>query len=112
MPSLNVLLEAGVSGFSKKADDAENGPLKDPPAPTQIDVLLSKMGGDDAGNSAQPPMPLVTIGTSLPALSKKLVAKRLANEYIDFTELPPAKGKAGILLSLSGGRFWWSRPQS
>jgi len=33
----------------------------------------------------------VTTGTGLAALPKKLVSKILANEYIDFTELPPAK---------------------
>ena len=37
---------------------------------------------------------MVTTGTGLAALPKKLVSKILANEYIDFTELPPAKGKA------------------
>ena len=29
-----------------------------------------------------------------PAGIKKLVAKILANEYVDFAELPPAKGKS------------------
>ena len=37
--------------------------------------------------------PLVSIGTGLPALQKKLVDRIRANEYIDFAELPPAKGK-------------------
>ena len=29
----------------------------------------------------------------MPALPKKLIVRMLANEYIDFSELPPAKGK-------------------
>ena len=37
--------------------------------------------------------PLVPIGAGLPALPNKLVAKIRANEFIDFAELPPAKGK-------------------
>jgi len=37
---------------------------------------------------------MVTTGKGLAALPKKLVSKILANEYIDFTELHPAKGKA------------------
>ena len=36
---------------------------------------------------------LVPMGQGLPALPKKLVDRILANEYIDFSELPPAKGK-------------------
>jgi hypothetical protein len=37
--------------------------------------------------------PLVSIGTGLPALPKKIVEKIRASEYVDFSELPPAKGK-------------------
>ena len=33
------------------------------------------------------------MGTGLLAVSKKLVQRITANEYIDFAELPPAKGK-------------------
>ena len=36
---------------------------------------------------------LVPTGQGLPALPKKLVDRILSNEYIDFSELPPAKGK-------------------
>jgi len=46
---------------------------------------------------------MVTTGKGLAALPKKLVSKILANEYIDFTELPPAKGKArNVPQSLEG----------
>jgi hypothetical protein len=59
----------------------------------QIDSLLSKLDNNEGGSSSCHPLPLVTVGTGLPALSKKLIARVLANEYIDFVELPPAKGK-------------------
>ena len=39
---------------------------------------------------------LVPTGQGLPALPKKLVDRILSNEYIDFSELPPAKGKCGL----------------
>ena len=39
-----------------------------------------------------------SMGSGLAALPKKLVERIRANEYIDFTELPPAKGKARSLL--------------
>ena len=44
-------------------------------------------------SSTAPGPQLVTSGVGLPALPKKLVAKILPNEYIDFAELPPARGK-------------------
>jgi len=46
---------------------------------------------------------MVTTGKGLAALPKKQVSKILANEYIVFTELPPAKGKAcNVPQSLEG----------
>lgn len=36
---------------------------------------------------------LVTVGPGLPALPKKRVEKIASGVYVDFTELPPAKGK-------------------
>ena len=44
-------------------------------------------------SSAAPGPQLVTSGVGLPALPKKLVAKILANEYVDFADLTPARGK-------------------
>ena len=46
---------------------------------------------------------MVMLGVSQPALPKKLVKKIEAGEYIDFTELPPARGKSlSILLAVEG----------
>ena len=57
-------------------------------------TLMSKLENrEESSTSSQPPAPLVTIGIGLPGLPKKLIARVLANEYIDFSELPPAKGK-------------------
>ena len=36
---------------------------------------------------------LVCLGSGLPALQKRLIDRIWANEYVDFTELPPARGK-------------------
>ena len=36
---------------------------------------------------------LISSGEGLPALSHQLVEKIKAGEYVDFSELPPAKGK-------------------
>ena len=83
-------MDAGVKSFGGEEEDS--GPPKDPMA--QIDSLMSKLENDEGGSSSQPPTPLLTIGVGLPALPKKLIARVHANEYIDFAELPPAKGKA------------------
>ena len=36
----------------------------------------------------------INVGSGLPPLPKKLVEQIRANEYIDFADLPPAKGKS------------------
>ena len=38
--------------------------------------------------------PTVVVAPGIPALPKKLAQKILNGEYVDFTELPPAKGRA------------------
>jgi len=64
---------------------------------TQVAMGKSK---DEVEPSSQA---MVTTGTGLAALPKKLVSKILVNEYIDFTVLPPAKGKAhNVPQSLEG----------
>ena len=46
---------------------------------------------------------LVPMGAVLPAISKRMLNKILAGEYVDFTELPPARGKArSVPQSLEG----------
>ena len=92
-PTEDSLRDAGVLSFGSedKGKDKGKDPHKDPAA--QIDALMSKLESSEGNSSPQPPAPLVTIGTGLPALPKKLIARVLANEYIDFSELPPAKGK-------------------
>ena len=44
--------------------------------------------------AAPKPPSTVMLGMGLPPLPKKLVDKILAGEYVDFAELPPARGKA------------------
>ena len=53
--------------------------------------LMSELKGKFEGPKGTPSM--VATGESLPSLTKKCVEKILAGEFIDFAELPPAKGK-------------------
>ena len=47
---------------------------------------------------------MVMLGVGLPALPKKLVDKIEAGKYIDFTELPPARGKPRSILPAVEGQ--------
>lgn len=58
----------------------------------QIHNLLSKVDGGEANGEDIRHTPLTSMGAGLSAISEKLVAKILSNEYIDFAELPPVKG--------------------
>ena len=51
----------------------------------------------DMESSTDAAKPMFCLGSGLPALSKKMVAKILANEYIDISELPPARGKGSTM---------------
>lgn len=82
VPDADNLAKAGVKSFESEGDGGKGA-----------DSLLAKLNSSLEDTDIQLPTPLVTMGTGLPALPKKLVAKILANEYIDFAELPPARGK-------------------
>ena len=53
--------------------------------------LMNELKGKFEGPKGTPSM--VATGEGLPSLTKKYVKKILAGEFIDFAELPPAKGK-------------------
>jgi hypothetical protein len=57
-----------------------------------ISALLSQVA--NAGKSAKgSTAAVVTTGLGLPALPKKLVDRILADQYVDFADFPPAKGR-------------------
>ena len=71
--------------------------IKDVVATSQV---LQTLGSRD---ESLPSSQLVSPGTGLSALPKKMVERILSREYIDFAELPPAKGKVrGIPSGLDG----------
>ena len=51
-----------------------------------------------------PSQQLVSIGAGLPSLPKKTVDRICSNEYIDFAELPPARGKSRQLPQVLDGQ--------
>lgn len=76
LPSETALRASGVQEFGAEVNE------------------LSKKGEGEASGGAQ--SSLVQLGVGLPALQKKLVDKIEAGEYVDFNELPPAKGKGRL----------------
>ena len=61
-------------------------------------AILAERQGSNAGEDGSVPLkaaqPLMTVGAGLVVLPRKKVEKILSNEYVDFMELPPAKGKS------------------
>ena len=87
MPSADML--KGLQEFSSKLTPEESETGK-----TVADIL-SRLG-ESASTSAEPlkSMPkLIPTGAGLPALPKKLIERMVSGQYIDFSELPPAKGR-------------------
>ena len=86
MPNEEVLAGGGVSTYTtEQVADVVNNPV--------------------VAAEEDPKAKLVSLGTGLQALPKKLVEKIRANEYIDFSELPPAKGKSRPLASNLEGQI-------
>lgn len=67
------------------------GPSSSLPSITQL--LATSSGGSGAPESPTVPNPQVSLGYGIPSIPKKTRDRILAGEYIDFAELPPAKGK-------------------
>ena len=55
--------------------------------------------------STETALPLIQVGSGLASLPKKLVEKIEAEEYIDFSELPPAKGKGRSMTQAFEGQI-------
>lgn len=81
MPRTRQRAESGIQSFSM------DGTEGCPPTATCSSALSSSLG------AAASQGPLVSMGSGLPALPRKMVERIRANEYVDFSELPPAKGK-------------------
>ena len=66
--------------------------------------ILSQLSGGSTVTKP-PAAKLVPTVPGLPALPTKLVERIVAGQYVDFTELPPAKGRTRILPSSEEGHI-------
>lgn len=76
-------------------------------APKTVAAILSQLGGSapPAGEPGKSGTNLIPTGPGLPALPKRLVEKIISGHYIDFSELPPAKGRTRTLPSQDEGHI-------
>ena len=89
--SMRELVDSGIQFFTSSEDTQMSGEH----------TILDKFQGPEQGSATS--CQWINVGAGLPALPKKLVERIRANEYIDFADLPPAKGKSRPLLqSLEG----------
>ena len=65
-----------------------------------LGLITSKSSEKTAGTSAT-----VALGTGLPAIPRKVAEKMLAGEYVEFSDLPPAKGKVKAIPSSMEGQI-------
>ena len=90
IPGASVLQAAGVQSFVQQHNN-QSGLISS--------QMLANLTNQEGKNEPVVLNPLVSAGAGLPALPKKMVERILANDYIDFSELPPAKGKVRSLPS-------------
>lgn len=84
IPAADELAASGIDTFVNTA-----------PQPTvRADAEDRGRGASVLEQYSQATQPLAAVGPGLPAVSKRLMEKIRANEYVDFAELPPAKGKS------------------
>ena len=116
--SISLTITAAGSGqpVQKSTQSVREGvtPPADPPAgPSQTDIVALSLdnalssSGDNAAVSHIQNSP-IPMGEGLSALPRNLLQKIWASDYIDFTELPPAKGSPRSMPHLMEGRVYCS----
>lgn len=92
LPDTESLQQAGIQEFSE--DVASKRP------PTMLNPTVQKLAKTiqaletQQSNHSNTASNMVTLGRGLQSLPKKMVDQIRSNQYVDFTELPPAKGLA------------------
>lgn len=92
---LGVLPDASVLADGEVLTFAEGGRPTEPAGRKVADALAALEGKGCAGEGLAGGLPRaqVTVGPGLASLPARLVEDIRANKFIDFSELPPAKGK-------------------
>ena len=102
--SFHLCRQGSLPGAGVGTFDLHDNHSVTPPQSEQLSTLLGKLEKGETEGGSGTPQPLVSLGSGLPAVPKKLVTKILANEYVDFAELPPAKGKGRPMPQLLEGQ--------
>ena len=91
LPAHEDLAQAGVQSFSSEDQPGKDGRGAMPQ-------------GTDSATTPGTSQQLVSTGAGLPSLPKKMVDRICSNDYIDFAELPPARGKSRQLPQVLDGQ--------
>ena len=98
IPKTSDIIASGVQQFEKPLGREES-------CLSNVAKLLGQLGKEEECNKVGAQnQGLVALGTGLAALPRKLVEKIQANEYIDFNDLPPAKGRSRVLSQMLEGQ--------
>lgn len=92
MPNAEELAAAGVNVIPRAEGANVTGLAGNVVLPNNTTAAGGTEADQDAVVSKQP-LQLVSVGQGFPALPRKLVERIRANEFVDFADLPPAKGK-------------------
>ena len=85
--------------FAKDVGDAAHLTLAVEPGSERQEIP-----GKSVEQLQQVGLPMVPVGTGFQTLPKRLIDKIRASEYIDFVELPPAKGKSRTVSQVMEGQ--------
>ena len=98
IPKVSDIIASGVQQFEKPLGREES-------LLSNVAKLLGQLGKEEESNKVGTQnQGLVALGAGLAALPRKLVEKIQANEYIDFNDLPPAKGRSRVLSQMLEGQ--------
>ena len=94
----------GIEEFEKKPQ-ANPPPVLPTPRESQLNSLVKVLetANSTGAISEGPPSRSISFERALASLSKKLVEQIRANQYVDFAELPPARGQAKSVSQLLAG---------
>ena len=68
-------------------------------------ALALSDSGDKEPASGMMPAKLALVGPGLPSMSKKMIDRIISGQYVDFSELPPARGWVHNLPSKEEGNI-------
>ena len=98
-------MDLAASGISEMAGDGkDSGDIES--ESSDIAAIMGNPGGQSSADThTLAAMPMICVGPGLPPLPQRTVERIRRAQYIEFTELPPAKGKGRSLAQPMDGQI-------